>query len=125
MDKKENTRKLFVLDTNILMSDPLALFHFQDNDIYLPMVVLEELDSHKTGLSEIARNVRQTNRMLDELMGGASHQQIVEGLPISNFLQASAKNTGRLLFQTDDFEQIRPTLLPGHKADNTLLATAR
>ena len=125
MDKKECDRKLFVLDTNIMMSDPSALYRFDEHDIYLPMVVLEELDSHKTGLSEIARNVRQTNRMLDELMGGASHQQIVAGLPISNFLHATTKNCGRLFFQTDDFEQIRPTLLPGHKADNTLLATAK
>lgn len=125
MDKKDSTRKLFVLDTNIMMSDPSALYRFEENDIYLPMVVLEELDSHKTGLSEIARNVRQTNRMLDELMSGASHQQIVEGLPISNFLNASSKNAGRLFFQTDDFESIRPALLPGHKVDNTLLATAR
>lgn len=123
MDK--NLRKLFVLDTNILMSDPSALYRFEEHDIYLPMVVLEELDSHKTGLSEIARNVRQTNRMLDELMSGASHQQIVAGLPISSFLNTTNHDHhGRLFFQTDDFEEIRPTLLPGNKADNTLLATA-
>jgi PhoH-like ATPase len=126
MDKKGNVRKLFVLDTNIMMSDPAALYHFEDNDIYLPMVVLEELDSHKTGLSEIARNVRQTNRMLDELMNGSSHDQIVAGIPIRPHKTHQAKQTpGRLFFQTDEFEQIRPTLLPGHKADNSLLATAR
>jgi len=125
MSKRNGSRKLFVLDTNIMMSDPSALYRFEEHDVYLPMVVLEELDSHKTGLSEIARNVRQTNRMLDDLMSGASHEQIVEGLPISNFLHAKTESCGRLFFQTDEFEQIRPTLLPGHKADNTLLATAR
>ncbi|MDP1604574.1 MAG: PhoH family protein [Legionella sp.] len=125
MENKENARKLFVLDTNIMMSDPSAIYHFDEHDIYLPMVVLEELDSHKTGLSEIARNVRQTNRMLDELMAGATHQEIVAGLPIAGFRNSnSSKNSGRLFFQTDDFEQIRPALLPGHKVDNTLLATA-
>lgn len=126
MDKKRDMRKLFVLDTNIMMSDPAALYHFEDNDIYLPMVVLEELDSHKTGLSEIARNVRQTNRMLDGLMNGASHAQIVAGLPIHPQLDSRhpKKISGRLFFQTDEFEQIRPALLPGHKADNSLLATA-
>jgi PhoH-like ATPase len=125
MDNKENTRKLFVLDTNIMMSDPTAIFHFDEHDIYLPMVVLEELDSHKTGLSEIARNVRQTNRLLYELMSGATHQEIVAGLPIAGFLKSSSnKSSGRLFFQTDDFQQIRPALLPGHKVDNTLLATA-
>ena len=125
MTKKESVRKLFVLDTNILMHDPSALYRFADNDIYLPMVVLEELDNHKTGLSEIARNVRQTNRMLDELVNGASHEQIVAGLPISHLLHADAQNGGRLFFQTDDFEHIRPSLLPGHKVDNSLLETAR
>lgn len=125
MNNENNGRKLFVLDTNIMMSDPNAIFHFDEHDIYLPMVVLEELDSHKTGLSEIARNVRQTNRMLDELLSGATHEQITQGLPLTGFGQApSTKRSGRLFFQTNDFETILPTLLPGHKVDNTLLATA-
>lgn len=122
MDNSKKT-KLFVLDTNILMHDPSAIYHFEEHDIYLPMVVLEELDSHKTGISEVARNVRQTNRMLVELMTNATHEQIVAGLPIPSFLK-NKKSSGRLFFQTDDFEQTRPISLPGHKVDNTLLATA-
>jgi PhoH-like ATPase len=117
--------KLFVLDTNILMHDPSAIYQFDEHDIYLPMVVLEELDRHKTGTSEIARNVRQTNRMLVELMSNATHQQIVSGLPIPSFISAAERpKTGRLYFQTDDFAQVIPTTLPGHKVDNTILATA-
>lgn len=125
MHSSETRPKLFVLDTNILMSDPGAIYRFEENDIYLPMVVLEELDSHKTGLSEIARNVRQTSRMLDELMSGASHEQIVAGLPIPGYASADKiKSSGRLFFQTEDFEAIKVSPLPGHKADNTILATA-
>ncbi|ASQ44753.1 PhoH family protein [Legionella clemsonensis] len=125
MEKDNKETKLFVLDTNIMMHDPTAIYRFEEHDIYLPMVVLEELDSHKTGLSEVARNVRQTNRMLVELMSNASHQEVVAGLPIANFLSGEkVKSSGRLFFQTDEFEQLRPTSLPGHKADNTLLATA-
>ncbi|KTD66250.1 PhoH family protein [Legionella spiritensis] len=125
MEKISDGCKLFVLDTNILMHDPTAIYRFEEHDIYLPMVVLEELDSHKTGISEVARNVRQTNRMLVELMSNATHNEIVAGLPIPNFLSAeNVKSSGRLFFQTDEFEQLRPTSLPGHKADNTLLATA-
>ncbi len=117
--------KLFVLDTNILMHDPTAIYHFDEHDIYLPMVVLEELDSHKTGMSELARNVRQTNRMLVELMSNASHQEIVAGLSICNFLSSEkVQCSGRLFFQTDEFEQLLPASLPGHKADNSILATA-
>lgn len=88
MDNSNTRRKLFVLDTNILMHDPTAIYHFEEHDIYLPMVVLEELDSHKTGTSEVARNVRQTNRMLVELMSNASHEQIVSGLTIPNYLSS-------------------------------------
>ena len=125
MDKEEKAVKLFVLDTNIMMHDPSAIYRFEEHDIYLPMVVLEELDSHKTGLSEVARNVRQTNRMLVELMSNASHQEIVAGLPIPGYLTSDkGKSSGRLFFQTDDFEQVKHAALPGHKADNTILATA-
>lgn len=125
MDNNKTGLKLFVLDTNILMHDPTAIYHFDEHDIYLPMVVLEELDSHKTGTSEVARNVRQTNRMLVELMSNASHEQIVSGLRIPTFITSNKKHTsGRLYFQTDDFNQVIPSTLPGHKVDNTILATA-
>ena len=125
MDRANKDHKLFVLDTNILMHDPSAIYHFEEHDIYLPMVVLEELDNHKTGISEVARNVRQTNRMLVELMSNATHEQIVAGLPIPSFLdKESIKTGGRLFFQTDEFEQVRLITLPGHKVDNTVLATA-
>jgi len=124
MRVKEESCKLFVLDTNILMSDPSAIYRFQEHDVYLPMVVLEELDNHKTGVSEIARNVRQTNRMLDSLMHGLTHEQIVAGLPIPTYLDQKEKRVcGRLFFQTDDFDHVQSTSLPGHKADNTLLTT--
>ena len=65
-----------MLDTNVLMHDPAAIFRFDEHDIYLPMVVLEELDHHKKGLSEPARNVRQVSRFLDEIMSGADKAQI-------------------------------------------------
>lgn len=123
MDNSTIRQKLFVLDTNILMHDPTAIYHFEEHDIYLPMVVLEELDSHKTGTSEVARNVRQTNRMLVELMSNTSHEQIVSGLNIPSY--SSKKNcSGKLFFQTDELHQSIPSTLPGHKVDNTILATA-
>lgn len=125
MDKNKVSLKLFVLDTNILMNDPSAIYHFDEHDIYLPMVVLEELDSHKTGSSEVARNVRQTNRMLVELMSNATHEQLVSGLAIPSYANSNQVNSsGRLYFQTDEFDQVVPSSLPGHKVDNTILATA-
>ena len=70
----KNPRRLFVLDTNVLMHDPTAIFRFQEHDIFLPMVVLEELDAGKKGLSEVARNVRQVSRFLDELIGNRTNE---------------------------------------------------
>jgi len=122
---EHNIKKLFVLDTNILMHDPTAIYRFEEHDIYLPMVVLEELDNHKTGMSELARNVRQTNRMLVEMMSKASHEQVVEGLPIPVYTNGEKqKSSGRLFFQTDDFAEVHPSSLPGNKVDNTILGTA-
>jgi PhoH-like ATPase len=122
---KKRLQKLFVLDTNILMHDPSAIYRFQEHDIYLPMVVLEELDKHKTGLSEVARNVRQTNRSLVELMSNATHQEVVSGLPIPNYLTTDhPTSNGRLFFQTNGFDDELTHILPGLNADNTLLATA-
>jgi PhoH-like ATPase len=54
--------KIFVLDTNVLMHDPSALFRFQEHHVYLPMTVLEELDNAKLGVSEVARNVQSLYR---------------------------------------------------------------
>ncbi len=123
MDK--NLRKLFVLDTNILMHDPSAIYRFEEHDIYLPMVVLEELDNHKTGMSELARNVRQTNRMLVDLMNHSTHDMVVQGLPIPSYANGEKGiHSGRLFFQTDEFDQIQAPSLPGNKVDNTILGTA-
>ena len=60
--------KLFVLDTNVLMHDPTSLFRFEEHDVYLPMLTLEELDAHKKGMTEVARNARQASRFLDEIV---------------------------------------------------------
>lgn len=117
-----DSKRLFVLDTNILMHDPGALFRFEEHDLYLPMTVLEELDEHKRGLSEVARNVRQTNRFLDDLLKGLSHEQITQGVPIKNGQLDSAER-GRLFFQVEDTASSLPTTLPGTKADNSILAT--
>ncbi len=75
-------RRLFVLDTNVLMHDPTAIFRFEEHDVYLPMVVLEELDAHKKGLSEASRNVRQVSRFLDDMMRDVTKEQIDRGLQL-------------------------------------------
>ena len=118
-------RRIFVLDTNVLMHDPTAIFRFEEHDIYIPMTVLEELDAGKKGLSEPARNVRQVSRFLDELMQGATKKQIDRGLalPTSAPINHGKRPPGgRLFFQTQLLESVLPDSLPGQGADNAILA---
>ena len=75
--RKPAVKKLFVLDTNVLMHDPTSLFRFEEHDVYLPILTLEELDSHKRGLSDVSRNARQASRFLDEKIGRASCRERV------------------------------------------------
>ena len=60
-------KKTFVLDTNVRLHDPNSIFSFKDNDVVVPIAVIEELDKFKKGLDEIGRNARQVSRHLDEL----------------------------------------------------------
>ncbi len=127
--KKPEGKRLFVLDTNVLMHDPTALFRFQEHDIFLPMAVLEELDQSKKGVTEVARNVRQVNRFLDEITCKAtSHEDIERGLPLTNRL-ASGDNEqeralGTLYIQTRSMDYQLPSGMPGNKPDNDILGTA-
>jgi PhoH-like ATPase len=110
--------KLFVLDTNVLLHDPMSLFRFEEHDIYLPMIVLEELDAHKKGMTEVARNARQTSRTLDAL-AGAPGADIVAGFQLNSTGQRDAR--GKLLFQTQPLDYSLPSSLPQGKADNQIL----
>jgi len=130
MITRENDKPcLFVLDTNVLMHDPTAIYRFQEHDIFLPMVVLEELDRGKKGMSEVARNVRQVSRFLDQLMSGADKDEIVAGLPIQPLRENLGGHvlpaTGRLYFQTSPLELQLPSSLPGNNVDNNILGTAQ
>ena len=110
--------KLFVLDTNVLMHDPTSLFRFEEHDIYLPMFVLEELDNNKKGMTEVARNARQTSRFLDTLVSESTHH-IESGVPLQT--PANKAATGRLFLQTQFINHELPTNLALGKADNDIL----
>ncbi|MCJ7798609.1 MAG: PIN domain-containing protein, partial [Polaromonas sp.] len=110
--------KLFVLDTNVLMHDPMCLFRFEEHDIFLPMIVLEELDGHKKGMTEVARNARQTSRSLDAL-AGSQGADIGKGLKLDTTGHREAG--GSLFFQTKPLDYTLPLSLPQGKADNQIL----
>lgn len=115
---KKNISKLFVLDTNVLLHDPSSLFRFEEHDIYLPMITLEELDNNKKGVSEVARNARQTSRYLEEIMGN-DIVDLNRGCTLN-----SSKNphvSGRLFLQTNPIKYDLP-ILAGSIADNQILS---
>ncbi len=111
-------KKLFVLDTNVLLHDPMCLFRFEEHDIFLPMIVLEELDGHKKGMTEVARNARQTSRSLDAL-AAAHGSDITNGLRLDSTGHREA--AGKLFFQTQLLDYTLPMSLPQGKADNQIL----
>lgn len=115
---RQGPRKLFVLDTNVLLHDPSCLFRFEEHDIYLPMIVLEELDAHKKGMTEVARNGRQASRSLDAL-AEAQGADMTAGLPLDATGHIEAR--GKLFFQTQVLNYALTSSLPQGKADNQIL----
>jgi PhoH-like ATPase len=114
--------KLFVLDTNVLMHDPTSLFRFEEHDVYIPMATLEELDSHKQGMSEVARNARQASRYLDEMITRWD-QSISEGIALA--VHGDKTATGRLFLQTEAINGEVPARLASGKSDNQILGVVK
>ena len=114
--------KLFVLDTNVLLHDPSSLFRFEEHDIFLPIVTLEELDNNKKGMSEVARNARQVSRSLDGLVGDVD-EGIEQGISLDKL--GSRDAIGRLFLQTQALETSLPETLAAGKADNQILGVVQ
>jgi PhoH-like ATPase len=110
--------KLFVLDTNVLMHDPASLFRFEEHDVFVPMMTLEELDDNKRGMSEVARSARQASRFIEEIVSGAAGP-IEAGIPLARHAADTA--TGRLFLQTEAINGQIPATLPIGKADNNII----
>ena len=111
--------KLFVLDTNVLMHDPTSLYRFEEHDIFVPIMTLEELDNNKKGMSEVARNARQASRMMDEIVSSCE-LDIEAGIPLAEPSRNQA--SGRLFLQTQAIDAKLPPSVPTAKADNQILA---
>ncbi|MFN3985386.1 MAG: PhoH family protein [Rhodocyclaceae bacterium] len=116
---RSRNNKLFVLDTNVLMHDPTSLFRFEEHDLFVPIMTLEELDSNKKGMSEVARNARQASRSMDEIVT-SSGVEIHEGIPLEDPSHGMA--TGKLFLQTEAINFPLPEALPTAKGDNQILA---
>ena len=118
--------RTYVLDTNVLMHDPTALFRFAEHQLFIPMVVLEELDASKKGMSEVARNARQASRFLDQIIGDAEADAIIAGLPLENYANPGAQATpmaGKLFLQTTPLKVGNLGGIAANTPDNSILET--
>ncbi len=109
-------RKTFVLDTNVLLHDPQALFRFEDNDLVIPMTVIEEIDRFKKELSETGRNARQFSRIMDSLRSKA---KLVEGVELE-----TGGNLRVDLYAEEQMKRLPPELR-ADQGDNRILAVAQ
>src|SRR5512141_3482148 len=107
-------KKVFVLDTNVLLHDPKSIFSFEDNDVVIPIVVIEELDKFKKGVDEVGRNARQVSRILDEYRQKGK---------LSQGVQLDGGGCLRVELNPQSPDRL-PTALIATKADNRILATA-
>lgn len=123
--------KIYVLDTNVLMHDPTSLVRFEDNDIFIPSMVLEELDNNKKGPTDVSRNSREVSRFIEALIQHMEKKcpewELTDGLPLEHG-KGGKKGLGSLYIQTDvqastagsrltEFERSIP--------DNHIIAAAR
>lgn len=108
-------KKTFVLDTNVLLHDPQALFRFQENDILIPITVIEEIDRFKKDMNETGRNARQVSRILDELRAKGS---LASGVTLE-----SGGTLQVALMHGEMFSRL-PCELSEQKGDNRILAVA-
>ncbi len=115
---KRQKSKLFVLDTNVLLHDPTCLTRFQEHDLFIPIFVLEEMDAHKKGMSEVARNARQASRTLDEIVNTAGGT-LETGFSLA--AHGSKMADGKLYLQSQALHAVLPDGLAGGKADNQIL----
>lgn len=109
-------KKVFLLDTNVLLHDPEAMRRFQDNDVVLPITVIEELDLFKKQMDMVGRNARQTARLLDDLRQTGN---LTDGIPLT-----TEGGTLRVALCRRETLDNLPIELESDKGDNEILAVA-
>lgn len=104
-----------MLDTNVLLQDPYSIFSFKENEVVIPAVVLEEVDSKKRNLDEVGRNARQVSKLIDNLrQSGKLHEQI----------KLHNGGTLRIELNHKSFHQLQEIFLEKTN-DNRILAVAK
>ncbi|APG25991.1 MULTISPECIES: PhoH family protein [Syntrophotalea] len=108
-------KKVFVLDTNVLLHDPQALLRFKDNDVVIPITVVEEIDTFKKDLNETGRNAREVSRLLDSFRAKA---HLVDGVRLDD------GGMLKVFIYTEQAMRRMPPELRVDRGDNRILAVA-
>src|SRR5690606_21247087 len=109
--------KVYVLDTNVLIHDPNSLLNFDEHRVVIPMTVLEELDKLKSGKSNIAADCRMAIRLIDQVLGNASPEEVEAGVPICR----PQRPDGSLSVLMPRQQSSEKGLLPEHLNDNRII----
>jgi PhoH-like ATPase len=114
-------KRLYVLDSNVLIHDPMAPLRFEEHDVFIPLQVLEDLDQEKRGATDLARNVREVSALLDGIIGDASADDILRGLPLPG---SERLEPARLFLETRPPQQLSNSPFAASTADNRVLNCA-
>lgn len=115
------SKRLYVLDSNVLMHDPTALLRFEEHDVFVPLQVLEQLDQEMRGTSDLARNVREVSTLIDEIIGDAGADEIAHGLPLPG---RESTLSARLFLETRPAQPMPHSPFGTDSADNRILNCA-
>ncbi|WP_353738396.1 PhoH family protein [Porticoccus sp. W117] len=112
---------IYILDTNVLIHDPTALLNFEEHHVAIPMTVLEELDKLKSGRNTLAADCRQAIRGIDQILGGATSEEVESGVAIRRGEKSEPLGTLSILMsQAPDNVAVLPTHLNDNKIINDI-----
>ena len=123
-EKKASNSKLYVLDTNILLHEPLAFLSFKEHDVVIPMTVLEELDYIKDSKKDVARDARVSIRSMEDVLRDATPEQMAAGVSLEGLTSGEAAPTGCLAIFADQNLPIDEHVLAGKENDNRIINAA-
>lgn len=122
--KKVSDTKLYVLDTNILLHEPLAFLSFKEHDVAVPMTVLEELDYIKDSKKDVARDARVSIRAMEDLLHEATPEQMTEGVSMEGRGSGESAPTGTLSIFADHGLPIDKQVFTSNENDNRIINAA-
>jgi len=119
LNLNQKKKKVFVLDTNVYLHDPNALFNFEEHDIYVPIMVMREINAHKSNPKkpEVAKNARMISRYFFQLKRGATRKDMEKGFPLSIITETNkkkdpTKKVGRVFFEKATPEALMVPVFP-------------